>query len=545
MSARRLALAAAVLLLTACTKVDTSAQTGGGARHPWTIPGTQRVARPGNINTLNPILSTQETETMAQALVFDPLVATDPEGRDVPVLAAETPTLENGGISADGKAITYHLRHNVRWQDGAPFTSRDVQFTFQAIMNPNTAVSTRHGYDLVDRVDTPDPYTAVFRLKHPFAPAVHTFFAHSDAPMMVLPAHLLQGYRDLNRIPFNAQPVGTGPFKVARWLRGDQIEYVPNDAYFLGKPKLRRVVLHFVADENTIVSEMKAHDLDWFYQATPRAYVQLRGIPGVTNVLVSFNTADSLMINTTAAPWSDARLRHALALAIDKPKLVEDFTYGTAVPATEDIPSFMWAFNPHAGTTVRDLPAARALLDAAGWRVRTRRHPHQERPTVDPADRLPHGERHRPWARRAARLAVPRGGDRGHAQGLHDGAPCYGPVGTVIHASGKYQRGQLTRFGGIDPDDSSQLLCSERPPNGYNWTRYCNPEMDAAQHMALTHYDRATRKRAYDTTQSLLARDNPYVYIWWQRQIESINDDLKFFRPNGIIEDWNAWQWSI
>jgi hypothetical protein len=69
--------------------------------------------------------------------------------------------------------------------------------------------------------------------------------------------------------------------------------------------------------------------------------------------------------------------------------------------------------------------------------------------------------------------------------------------------------------------------------------------MDAAQHMALTHYDRPTRKRAYDTIQSLLARDNPYVYIWWQRQIESINDDLKFFRPNGIIEDWNAWQWSI
>ena len=544
MNARRVAVVAALVLLAGCTKVDTSGQPAAGARHPWTVPGTLRVALPGNINTLNPILSTQEVETMAQALVFDPLVATDPEGNDVPVLASEVPTLENGGISADGKSITYHLRHNVKWQDGAPFTSRDVQFTFQAIMNPNTLVSTRHGYDLVDRVDTPDLYTTVFRLKRPFAPAVHTFFAHSDAPMMVLPAHLLERYHDLNRLPFNSQPIGTGPFKVVRWLRGDQIEYAPNDAYFLGKPKLRRIVLHFVADENTIVSEMRAHDLDWFYQATPRAYVQLRGIPGVTNVLVSFNTADSLMINTTAAPWSDTRLRHALALAIDKPKLVQDFTYGTAIPATEDIPSFMWAYNPHAGTTVRDLPGARALLDAAGWRVgpdgiRTK---NGQRLSLQIAYRT---ESVTDRGRGVLLVSLFReaGIDvtlKGYTTGL-----LYGPVGTGILASGKYQGGLLTWFGGIDPDDSSQLLCSERPPSGYNWTRYCNPEMDAAQHLALTHYDRPTRKRAYDTIQSLLARDNPYVYIWWQRQIESINDDLKGFRPNGIIEDWNAWEWSI
>jgi len=543
-SARSLALVATLVLLAACTKVDTSGQPAAGARHPWTIPGTLRVALPGNINTLNPILSTQEVETMAQALVFDPLVATDPEGNDVAVLASVVPTLENGGISADGKSITYHLRHNVKWQDGVPFTSRDVQFTFQAIMNPNTLVSTRHGYDLVDRVDTPDRYTAIFRLKRPFAPAVHTFFAHSDAPMMVLPAHLLARYADLNRIPFNSQPIGTGPFKVVRWLRGDQIEYAPNDAYFLGKPKLRRIVLHFVADENTIVSEMRAHDLDWFYQATPRAYVQLRGIPGVTNVLVSFNTADSLMINTTVAPWSDARLRHALALAIDKPKLVQDFTYGTAIPATEDIPSFMWAYNPHAGTTVRDLPAAKALLDGAGWHagpdgIRTK---NGQRLSLQIAYRT---ESVTDRGRGVLMVSLFREAGIDASLKGYTTALLYGPVGTGILASGKYQGGLLTWFGGIDPDDSSQLLCSERPPKGYNWTRYCNPEMDAAQHLALTHYDRPTRKRAYDTIQDLLARDNPYVYIWWQRQIESINDDLKGFRPNGIIEDWNAWEWSI
>ena len=219
-------------------------------------------------NTLNPILATQQLEVQAMAFAMDGLIATDPEGHDVPMLAARVPTLENGDIAKDGRSITYHLRHGVVWQDGAPFSSRDVAFTWQAIMNPNTNVATRHGYDQVTRVDTPDPYTAVFRLKRPFAPAVHTFFAHSDSVYFILPAHLLEKYHDLNDIPFNSLPFGTCPFKVVRWLHGDRIEYVANDNYFLGKPKLRHIVVRIVPDENTIVDEMRAHEIDWFAQAS-------------------------------------------------------------------------------------------------------------------------------------------------------------------------------------------------------------------------------------------------------------------------------------
>ena len=234
---------------TACTRAGSDA--GGGGKHPWTQAGVLRLATSSTPNTLNPILSTQLIESLAQGFVFDPLIATDPDGHDVPVLASVVPTLENGGIGRDGLTITYHLRHGVRWQDGAPFTSRDVQFTYRAIMNSKTNVTTRHGWDVIARVATPDEYTVVFTLKRPFAPAVHTFFAHSDATYFVLPAHLLEKYPDLNRVPFNSQPVGTGPFKVVRWVRGDHIDYVANDDYFLGKPKLRRVVYRFVPDENT------------------------------------------------------------------------------------------------------------------------------------------------------------------------------------------------------------------------------------------------------------------------------------------------------
>jgi ABC-type transport system substrate-binding protein len=69
--------------------------------------------------------------------------------------------------------------------------------------------------------------------------------------------------------------------------------------------------------------------------------------------------------------------------------------------------------------------------------------------------------------------------------------------------------------------------------------------MDAAQRLALADYDLPTRKRAYATIQERLAADAPYVYLWWPRQIEAVSADLQHFRPNGIVEDWNAYEWSF
>lgn len=539
----------AVALGSGCTHVetsDTSHAATGTVTHPGATPQrTLRIAVSSNPNTLNPLLATQQVEVQLISLALDPLVATDPEGRDVPVLAARVPTTENGDIARDGRSITYHLRHGVLWHDGVPFTSRDVAFSWRAIMNPKTAVATRHGYDRVERVETPDPFTAIFRLKGPFAPAVHSFFAHSDSPIEIVPAHLLERYGDLNKIPFNSQPIGTGPYRIARWVRGERIDYVANERYYLGKPRIPKIVVRFVPDENTVVNQLRAHELDWFAQATPKTYPQLHAIPGYDVRLVRFNGADSIIFNTTHPPFSDARLRRAVGLAIDKRKLVDETTYGTTVPATEDIPSFMWAFDPRAGTDRRDLSGARALIAAAGYRIGS------DGIGVRDGRRLAMGL--------AFRTDSITDRNRGVviASMLHDAgievqlkgyttALLYGPFGEHgILANGQYDASLETWYAGVDPDDSTQLLCSERPPNGYNWSRYCNPALDAAERVALAHYDLPTRRRAYGTIQQILARDAPFVYLWWPRQIEAVSSDLAHFRPNGIVETWNAYQWSF
>ena len=133
------------------------------SEHAYTRPGYLRFANAGEPHSLNPILISNTEEDELAALYDDLLVGTDDHGKLFPQLAEQVPSMANGGISRDGRSITFHLRRNVKWHDGAPFTSKDVLFSWQAVMNPANDVLSRGGYDLIQRIETPDPYTAVFR----------------------------------------------------------------------------------------------------------------------------------------------------------------------------------------------------------------------------------------------------------------------------------------------------------------------------------------------------------------------------------------------
>ena len=132
-------------------------------------------------------------------------------GAIVPDVAAIVPTFGNGGISRDGRSITFHLRRDVRWQDGAPLTARDLVFTYDAIANPSNSVPSRDGYDHVAGVHASDLYTVVVRLRQPYAPIIPNFFG-GDSSYTILPAHLLAGYASLDRAAYNAAPIASGPY---------------------------------------------------------------------------------------------------------------------------------------------------------------------------------------------------------------------------------------------------------------------------------------------------------------------------------------------
>jgi peptide/nickel transport system substrate-binding protein len=532
-----------LLAFTACTK---AANGVTGARHSWTQAGVLRVAIATDLKTLNPLLSSNTADGFVDRLMFEPLLTADPKGNPLPMLAAQVPTLANGGISRDGLTMTYHLRKNAKWTDGVAVTSADVKWSWQAIMNPNNNVISRHGYDDISAVATPNAYTVVVHLKRRFAPFVDTFFAESDQPYEIVPAHVLARYPNINQISFNGAPsVSDGPFKFVAWAHGDHISLARSDAFFLGRPGLDRIEVRTIPDEDTAINLLRTHAIDYMFQASIENYPALRSLPDARIIWVNVNGYSYVQLNLARPYLSDARVRLAVAYAIDKKELVRTLAFGTQTTATADIPDWMWAFNPQVRSYPHDPVEARALLRQAGWT-----------PGSDGIMRK--GAQSLTLVLVTNNSSVTRRREALEIQamlreaGIDTEVKSY-PADVLFAPAGMGGILQLGRFdlsvsgwyAGIDPDNSTQYTCQNFPPGGYNYSRYCNAQMQAAQTIALTRYDRASRLGAYYQTQKLLIRDNPAIFMYWLRQMEPISVDFRGFDPNPVVESWNAWQWSI
>ncbi len=426
-----------------------------------------------------------------------------------------------------------------------PFTSADVKFSWRAIMSNDNNVLSRTGYELVRSVDTPNATTVIFHMKRRFSPIVNTMFGESDTPYEVIPAHLLEKLHDINDIPFNAQPVGTGPFKLVEWARGDHITLAPNDRYFLGKPKLQQIVVKFVPDENTELNQLRTHELDWQFEASPQEYKELQAIPDLHIVLQQTNQYERIEMNTKRPPLDDVRVRQAIAYATDRKRLVQDLTFGSASVADQDLPPFMWAHATNVMQYSFDPARAKALLASAGWTpgpdgvlVKDGR-----RLTLEMAYNASNATRRAGVVQMQSTLA--RAGIVLEIKG-YQAALLFATVGQGgILQNGKYDLSWTGWVSGIDPDNSSVVTCAARPPNGNNTMFYCNAGVDAAETEALDRFDIPSRKAAYARIESTLARDVPMLPIWWPRQLQPINPDFHHFAPNPVVESWNAYTWDI
>ena len=186
--------------------------------------------------TLNPYLGTQTVMFEVLVSVVEGLTSVQPDGTRAPALAKEVPSLENGGVSADGKTITYNLKEGVLWSDGTPFTCDDVKFTWQAIMTPGIGITSTTGYSDIDTIECPTPTKVVLKYKNFYAPYLTLF--GSIAPKSA------GDPKNMKNWEYNRKPIGTGPFKVQEWVADDHVTLVRNDNYReKDKPYLDQIVV--------------------------------------------------------------------------------------------------------------------------------------------------------------------------------------------------------------------------------------------------------------------------------------------------------------
>jgi peptide/nickel transport system substrate-binding protein len=532
------------LCLAGCTRVGTSSNEASG--NPWTHHGLLRIVNLAEPDSLNPVIGAQQIDSELAQLWGGMLFNWTDKNELDPELATEVPTLANGGISKDGKTVVYHLRQGVLWHDGAPFGADDVIFTWHALMNKKNNVSSTVGYDLITSIDKRDEHTIAVHLKTAYAPFVATFFAPSGTPYPVLPKHLLARYDNINQIAYNSQPVGTGPYILDRWQRGNKIVFHANPHYWRGAPKLAEIWYTPVPNENTIVTLLQSHDADLEFRGTANNYAVLAHVPGYTTRLTPFTLYAQMALNLRSPQLADTRVRRALWNAIDVTGLIRDVTHGVDAPGDTDQPSFLWAYNPNVAHYPYDVAKAKAELTEAGWK-----------PGAD-------GIRTKNGQRLSIVIANVAGSATGNAVSVvvqrdwHDVGveaivknytsslffASYGAGGIV--QTGKFDVAFYSWANGTDPDDSTLWMCDQFPPNGQNVFHYCNHALDAAERLALATSDRVVRKKAYDTIQELLARDVPNIIVWYERRISVANSDLQNYRPaHAVSSFWNAYSWVI
>jgi peptide/nickel transport system substrate-binding protein len=227
--------------------------------------------------------------------------------------------------------LVFFLRKNVRWHDGQPFTSKDVKFTFDVVREAKDAPGRlrlsprKEWYANVDAIETPDPYTVVFKLKRP-QPSLLAMFASGYSP--VIPAHVPLAEHRL-------RCVGTGPFKFKEWKRGESIELVKNPDYFVkGRPYLDGVRWLIIVERGTRVAALQAGRVDVpFPGETSRSIEeQLRAaVPGLVFTPTASNVNENLLINVKRPPFDNVNVRRALSMAIDRRAYTKAVHQGAAL----------------------------------------------------------------------------------------------------------------------------------------------------------------------------------------------------------------------
>lgn len=528
-----------------CTKVST--QTSLHRANPWTLPGVLRIGVRPEPDNLNPLLAQQEIDSDFSMFWAGYLVSVDDNGHFLADLAAELPSVANGGISRDGRTIAYRLRRGVVWQDGAPFSADDIIFTWRTVMNPNNPVPSRVGYELIESIEKRGDNAVIVHLKRPYAPFVSIFLSTVSAyPYCVLPQHLLGKSTDINHAAFNTMPVGTGPYRVAQYEPHNFIRLVANEHYWRGPPKLKEVDIRIVPNDNTLATLIKTHEIDFYFRVPHVISQTLRGMDGITVVSSPYTRYVDIGFNLKSPILSDVRVRRALAYAIDKQALNNQVALGADIITDSDQPPFLWAYNEKVLRYRYDPARAVRLLEEAGWHLE--------------AD----GVRRKQGAAFRIGLAGAAGDSlsikarellqaQWHRVGMDIDIKSY-PTNILfaslpdggVEMTGHYDVVFESFSNGADPDDSVLFECRWLPPAGENVYRFCDPALDAAEEAALASNIVATRKAAYDRIQNILATQLPIIPLWFERYDYAFNSDLREFRPAHVGPPfWNTWMWRL
>lgn len=527
---------------------------------------------------VNPHLSAGTKDLSASRIVYEPLASFDKDGELVLFLAAEIPSLENGGVAADGKSVTWKLKQDVKWADGEPFTADDVLFTYEYVSNPEVKSTSVAAYAGIKNIEVIDNYTIRINFKE-VTPAWALSFTGPQGA--VIPRHIFGAYNGSNAAdaPANLNAVGTGPFKVAEYKKEDviivggaavntiKIIYEPNPHFReANKPYFSRVELLGGGDVTVAARTVQDGLVDFAWNLALEDKVLDEVEAGGKAVIIPFlqSFTERIMINFTDPnketadgerssiqyphPFlTDKRVRQAMAMAIDRQTIATAYGRGGKLtnnllvePPAYNSPNTSFEYNPD---------KAAALLDEAGWKdsdgdgVRDKAGIKLKvlfQTSVQPLRQL---------AQEVVKKNLEAIGFEVELKNIDSSLFLGPPKDTTDTRRQFYADLEEYAFSNKSPDPDAYMAgwtCAEiaQKSNDWalsNWGRYCNPAYDKLFEQVKTEIDPEKRRQLFIQMNDLLIEDVALIPLVHVATPDGISTTLEGqdFTP------WDAEVWNI
>jgi peptide/nickel transport system substrate-binding protein len=362
-------IALALFVLAACGGAERSSDAGPAG-------GTLVLVAPTDVDYLLPPLVNGIQGRAVMEQTYERLAEIGPGLNTVGDAGFEPRLAERWEWAPDSLSVTFRIDRRARWHDGRPVTARDVRFSWEVYADPATGSSTTELIPYIDSVQVVDSLTARVWYDRR-TPEQFYDFAHQ---IFILPEHVLGStpHAELKTSPLGRQPVGTGRFRFERWEPNVRLVQVADTAHYRGRPKLDRLVWTVAPDYTASVAKLLAADADFMdgmrtetiEEIAKRSDLKAVEHPALQYGYLQFNLRDPKRRSRPHPVFGDVRVRHALTMALDRPRLAQSVLGTQGRPAIGPFP----AQNVLQGrdSTLRQLPFdlahARALLDSAGWR---------------------------------------------------------------------------------------------------------------------------------------------------------------------------------
>jgi len=479
-------------------------------------PLTLTVAVDSGPNSLDPRVGSDEASRRFNDLVYGALFRVGDDGRPEPELA-------EGVERPDPLTLVVRLRPGVLFHDGAELTAEDVVDTYRSILEDRVASFRKSDLEALASVEPEGPRTVVFRLRRPFEPIL------TNLNIPILRAGVGQeAQRHAN---------GTGPFKLARYRKDEDLLLVRFDGYHEGRSRLERIRLRIIPSTTARLLELLKGTVDLVVNdLTPDDLARVRGRPGFRTesrpgrnvVYMAFNLADPIL--------ADRRVRQAIAWSLDRREIVEHLLHGAAVLATGLLPPGHWAYNAEVTDYHLDAERAARLLDAAGY-------PDPDGPGPRVRFRLEYKAPSSELAQQLASVVQEQLARSGIGVDVRtfEWATFYDDL-----RAGRFQV-VVSNWTEISDPDIYRLRfhSAHRPPNGLNRGGYAREEVDRLIDAGAAESDPEARRADYVRIQALLSEDLPYICLWHREVSAALRERVHGFQLGSGADFRALWRVAL